>query len=105
MARFAGFTTENGDFEGQYFAFMSDAFSNCGGVFTRDIASDGIYRVVNRDTGRWTNRSDCTDGCRVLFPGVLFHAATGVDTAVGGGAAVDIGGGFDDEVGGGDQVG
>ncbi|KAH7854942.1 hypothetical protein Vadar_019409 [Vaccinium darrowii] len=25
MARFAGFTTENGDFEGQYFAFMSDA--------------------------------------------------------------------------------
>ncbi|KAI3793167.1 hypothetical protein L1987_35782 [Smallanthus sonchifolius] len=25
MARFAGFTDENGDFEGQYFAFMSDA--------------------------------------------------------------------------------
>ncbi|KAF7148958.1 hypothetical protein RHSIM_Rhsim03G0150600 [Rhododendron simsii] len=25
MARFAGFTTETGDFEGQYFAFMSDA--------------------------------------------------------------------------------
>ncbi|MBA0629987.1 hypothetical protein Godav_002123 [Gossypium davidsonii] len=27
MARFAGFTDENGDFEGQYFAFMSDAMS------------------------------------------------------------------------------
>ncbi|EOY04493.1 hypothetical protein QUC31_017235 [Theobroma cacao] len=27
MARFAGFTDENGDFEGQYFAFMSDAAS------------------------------------------------------------------------------
>ncbi|KAL7214653.1 hypothetical protein ACSBR1_026943 [Camellia fascicularis] len=27
MARFAGFTDENGDFEGQYFAFMSDASS------------------------------------------------------------------------------
>ncbi|KAL9230248.1 hypothetical protein vseg_005626 [Gypsophila vaccaria] len=27
MARFAGFVDENGDFEGQYFAFMSDAFS------------------------------------------------------------------------------
>lgn len=27
MARFAGFTNENGDFEGQYFAFMSDASS------------------------------------------------------------------------------
>ncbi|KAL9992271.1 hypothetical protein Hdeb2414_s1194g00990941 [Helianthus debilis subsp. tardiflorus] len=24
MAKFAGFTDENGDFEGQYFAFMSD---------------------------------------------------------------------------------
>ncbi|KAK9742267.1 hypothetical protein RND81_03G160100 [Saponaria officinalis] len=27
MARFAGFVDENGDFEGQYFAFMSDAVS------------------------------------------------------------------------------
>ncbi|MCI60231.1 adenine/guanine permease AZG1-like, partial [Trifolium medium] len=27
MARFAGFTDEKGDFEGQYFAFMSDATS------------------------------------------------------------------------------
>ncbi|MBA0871113.1 hypothetical protein Goshw_021408 [Gossypium schwendimanii] len=27
MARFAGFTDQNGDFEGQYFAFMSDATS------------------------------------------------------------------------------
>ncbi|OMP09872.1 Xanthine/uracil/vitamin C permease [Corchorus olitorius] len=27
MARFASFTDENGDFEGQYFAFMSDAMS------------------------------------------------------------------------------
>ncbi|XVF24358.1 hypothetical protein REPUB_Repub13aG0121100 [Reevesia pubescens] len=27
MARFAGFTDQNGDFEGQYFAFMSDAMS------------------------------------------------------------------------------
>ena len=27
MARFAGFTDDNGDFEGQYFAFMSDAAS------------------------------------------------------------------------------
>ncbi|XP_052177732.1 adenine/guanine permease AZG1 [Diospyros lotus] len=27
MARFAGFTDDNGDFEGQYFAFMSDASS------------------------------------------------------------------------------
>ncbi|KAL5569614.1 hypothetical protein UlMin_026189 [Ulmus minor] len=27
MARFAGFSDENGDFEGQYFAFMSDATS------------------------------------------------------------------------------
>ncbi|XP_061372609.1 adenine/guanine permease AZG1 [Gastrolobium bilobum] len=27
MARFAGFTDDNGDFEGQYFAFMSDATS------------------------------------------------------------------------------
>ncbi|GMP23625.1 hypothetical protein CsSME_00001155 [Camellia sinensis var. sinensis] len=27
MAKFAGFTDENGDFEGQYFAFMSDASS------------------------------------------------------------------------------
>lgn len=27
MARFAGFVDENGEFEGQYFAFMSDAFS------------------------------------------------------------------------------
>ncbi|XVE80772.1 hypothetical protein DITRI_Ditri15bG0007200 [Diplodiscus trichospermus] len=27
LARFAGFTDENGDFEGQYFAFMSDAAS------------------------------------------------------------------------------
>uniref|UniRef100_A0A7N0RJQ1 Adenine/guanine permease AZG1 n=1 Tax=Kalanchoe fedtschenkoi TaxID=63787 RepID=A0A7N0RJQ1_KALFE len=27
MARFAGFTDQNGDFEGQYFAFMSDASS------------------------------------------------------------------------------
>ncbi|XWS56957.1 hypothetical protein CRYUN_Cryun09bG0130200 [Craigia yunnanensis] len=27
MARFAGFTNQNGDFEGQYFAFMSDAMS------------------------------------------------------------------------------
>ncbi|KAE8735766.1 Adenine/guanine permease AZG1 [Hibiscus syriacus] len=27
MARFAGFTDENGDFEGQYFAFTSDAMS------------------------------------------------------------------------------
>lgn len=27
MARFAGFADENGDFEGQYFAFMSDATS------------------------------------------------------------------------------
>ncbi|KAH7548272.1 hypothetical protein ACOSQ2_032681 [Xanthoceras sorbifolium] len=27
MARFAGFTDQNGDFEGQYFAFMSDAIS------------------------------------------------------------------------------
>ncbi|XVE86084.1 hypothetical protein DITRI_Ditri18aG0007700 [Diplodiscus trichospermus] len=27
MARFAGFTNEKGDFEGQYFAFMSDAMS------------------------------------------------------------------------------
>jgi adenine/guanine/hypoxanthine permease len=27
MARFAGFVDNNGDFEGQYFAFMSDATS------------------------------------------------------------------------------
>lgn len=27
MARFAGFIDNNGDFEGQYFAFMSDATS------------------------------------------------------------------------------
>ncbi|KAG2371568.1 Adenine/guanine permease-like protein [Vigna angularis] len=73
--------TGTGNSAHQY--FLSDATSivNSGG------REDGNYGA---------------DGGGIFLPDVLLYAAAGVDSSVGGGAAVDFGGGVDGEIGGGD---
>lgn len=48
MARFAGFTDENGDFEGQYFAFMSDAMSIVVGAL---LGTSPVTTFIESSTG------------------------------------------------------
>ncbi|XVE91283.1 hypothetical protein DITRI_Ditri20bG0141200 [Diplodiscus trichospermus] len=48
MARFAGFTDQNGDFEGQYFAFMSDAMSIVVGSL---LGTSPVTAFVESSTG------------------------------------------------------
>lgn len=48
MARFAGFTDANGDFEGQYFAFMSDASSIVAGSL---LGTSPVTAFIESSTG------------------------------------------------------
>ncbi|KAH9767422.1 Adenine/guanine permease AZG1 [Citrus sinensis] len=48
MARFAGFTDQNGDFEGQYFAFMSDAMSIVVGAL---LGTSPVTTFIESSTG------------------------------------------------------
>ncbi|KAL0299367.1 UNVERIFIED_CONTAM: Adenine/guanine permease AZG1 [Sesamum radiatum] len=48
MARFAGFVDSNGDFEGQYFAFMSDASSIVVGAL---LGTSPVTAFIESSTG------------------------------------------------------
>lgn len=105
MARFAGFTTENGDFEGQYFAFMSDASAIVVGSL---LGTSPVTAFIESSTGiREGGRTGLT---ALTVAGYFFLAffftpllASIPPWAVG--PPLILVGGFDDEVGGGDQVG
>ncbi|KAK6932929.1 Nucleobase cation symporter 2 family [Dillenia turbinata] len=69
MARFAGFTDRNGDFEGQYFAFMSDATSIVIGSL---LGTSPITAFIESSTGI---REGGRTGLTGLTVGAYFFAA------------------------------
>lgn len=97
MAKFAGMTDDGGNFEGQYFVFMSDATSIVVGSL---LGTSPMTKFIMSATV--TNRHN---GASLLLRGVLLHAADHVDPSLGCGTATDASRGSDDEVCSGDRVG
>ncbi|KAK3230026.1 hypothetical protein Dsin_001907 [Dipteronia sinensis] len=83
MARFAGFTDQNRRFRRPILCVHVRCNVNCSGVTSRDITGNCIYRIVNRNPGRWTDRTNSIDGRRVFLSSVLLHAVISVDTCSG----------------------
>ncbi|KAJ6742363.1 ADENINE/GUANINE PERMEASE AZG1 [Salix viminalis] len=104
MATFAGFTDINGDFEGQYFAFMSDAISIVVGSL---LGTSPLTTFVESSTG--IKEGGRTGLTALTVAGYFFIAffftpiLSSIPTwAVG--TSIDFGWSFDDESGGGDSV-
>ncbi|KAJ0044724.1 hypothetical protein Pint_06648 [Pistacia integerrima] len=69
MARFAGFIDQNGDFEGQYFAFMSDAMSIVVGAL---LGTSPVTTFIESSTGI---REGGRTGLTALIVAVYFFLA------------------------------
>ncbi|KAF2306534.1 hypothetical protein GH714_019175 [Hevea brasiliensis] len=105
MTKFAGFTDSNGDFEGQYFAFMSDAASIVIGSL---LGTSPVTTFVESSTGiREGGRTGLTalTVAGFFFLGFFLYSVTSINSTMGSRAAVDTGRSSDDEICGGDSVG
>lgn len=97
MARFAGFLDQNGNFEGQYFAFMSDATSIVVGSL---LGTSPVTVYIESSTGiREGGRTGLTSltVAGYFFLAFFFHSIISVYTCLGSRSAVNFSGSINDE--------